>query len=434
MMKKILFILLCLATIGAHAQLTEQFLNSNNTVLRIRGYIITTSALGIPSDTVAYASMPINMASHPQLAWKTTTTGFPSLFYFHNANAKWLPVIDTFFLATRGRLYKAIDSISTLIAAGSTNIYNTSGTVTSNRVVTLGASTTLAFTGGTTTIQSTNFGGFGKLYVGPDATSITSFNVGGGAPASVSVTNSGSGPGPTVALAAGAGGSFSQMILNPDSLRIATPAGKIWFSSVAGTTDTTNFKPLSYNPTTGQMKKMDFWHGTGGGGGGVDFDDTLVVHNGIIADDDTTLSLGGTLIRNTEIDGNGFGLHLDSLKHFKLKALDSISIDASKIAWRGSALTIDTTTYKPLVIDPVTGLIKRAFWFGSGGGSTSPAGTNGQVQFNSSGSFGATTSFAWDNTNKILQLTHAGNPKLNSITTPLPQTGKPLSIRITTMY
>jgi hypothetical protein len=39
-----------------------------------------------------------------------------------------------------------------------------------------------------------------------------------------------------------------------------------------------------------------------------------------------------------------------------------------------------------------------------GGGSTSPAGTNGEVQFNDSGSFGADSNFNWDNTNKRLGL------------------------------
>jgi hypothetical protein len=37
-----------------------------------------------------------------------------------------------------------------------------------------------------------------------------------------------------------------------------------------------------------------------------------------------------------------------------------------------------------------------------GGGTGSPAGSNGQVQFNSSGSFGADSNFFWDNTNKRL--------------------------------
>lgn len=44
-------------------------------------------------------------------------------------------------------------------------------------------------------------------------------------------------------------------------------------------------------------------------------------------------------------------------------------------------------------------------WAGSGGGTGTPAGSNGAVQFNSSGSFGAdTTNFNWDDTINSLQL------------------------------
>jgi len=41
---------------------------------------------------------------------------------------------------------------------------------------------------------------------------------------------------------------------------------------------------------------------------------------------------------------------------------------------------------------------------GGGGGSTSPAGSNGQIQFNNAGAFGAASDFTWDSTGKVLHL------------------------------
>ena len=49
----------------------------------------------------------------------------------------------------------------------------------------------------------------------------------------------------------------------------------------------------------------------------------------------------------------------------------------------------------------------------SGGGSGSPAGSNTEIQYNSSGSFGASSNFTWDNTNSILRI--VGIPYIGTI-------------------
>jgi hypothetical protein len=51
----------------------------------------------------------------------------------------------------------------------------------------------------------------------------------------------------------------------------------------------------------------------------------------------------------------------------------------------------------------------------SGGGGGTPAGSTGEIQFNSSGSFGADSSLFWDNTNKILGIGTTASIGGNSI-------------------
>ena len=71
-----------------------------------------------------------------------------------------------------------------------------------------------------------------------------------------------------------------------------------------------------------------------------------------------------------------------------------------------SAAVTGTTT-KTLTLNQQDGGTVTASWVESGGGGT-PGGSNTQVQFNNSGSFGGSSDFTWDNTSKILSINGAG--------------------------
>lgn len=85
--------------------------------------------------------------------------------------------------------------------------------------------------------------------------------------------------------------------------------------------------------------------------------------------------------------------------------LDSLRILSGLVVvetLRISSLTTstDTTTYKPLGINSSGNVVKFGTWPGSGGGT--PGGSNTQIQYNNSGSFGAEAAFTYNaTTNKL---------------------------------
>jgi predicted heme/steroid binding protein len=81
-----------------------------------------------------------------------------------------------------------------------------------------------------------------------------------------------------------------------------------------------------------------------------------------------------------------------------------------------SAAVTGTTT-KTLTLNQQDGGTVSVSWVESGGGGT-PGGSNTQVQFNNSGSFGGSANFAWDNTNSVLSVasTNGAMLVLNGLT------------------
>jgi hypothetical protein len=80
-----------------------------------------------------------------------------------------------------------------------------------------------------------------------------------------------------------------------------------------------------------------------------------------------------------------------------MKTDDETSMLALTPAQGDMVVRVDNNTlyiYDGATWNPVSG----------GGGGGTPGGSNGQVQFNSSGTFGADSNFSWDNTNKNLNL------------------------------
>lgn len=116
----------------------------------------------------------------------------------------------------------------------------------------------------------------------------------------------------------------------------------------------------------------------------------------------SAVKLGGALTGNTTISGatNTLDLIMSGLRNGQLdgnkitiSANDSLVITGNP---RTSTVT-DTTNYSILTINKTTGRVRPATYWptGSGGGSTSPGGSDTYVQFNNSGSFGGTSKFTW---------------------------------------
>lgn len=79
---------------------------------------------------------------------------------------------------------------------------------------------------------------------------------------------------------------------------------------------------------------------------------------------------------------------------------DSVLKAAGLVKFTGLAASADTTTYKPLGINSSGNVVKFGTWPGSGGGT--PGGSNTQIQYNNSGSFGAEAAFTYNaTTNKL---------------------------------
>jgi len=135
-------------------------------------------------------------------------------------------------------------------------------------------------------------------------------------------------------------------------------------------TDTTsaNLSRISQYPgaliyTSGVDK---YWYRNSGATGWIEFTSsggsTVNIYNS-----------NGTLTGERTVDGDGNGLSFNSFRWFAVGA-DSIQLSLNSDVFRifGIPETQDTSTYKPLVLDPITGrVLQSSYWYGSGsGGST----------------------------------------------------------------
>jgi len=81
----------------------------------------------------------------------------------------------------------------------------------------------------------------------------------------------------------------------------------------------------------------------------------------------------GALTGARTVDGDGNGLQFNSFRWFAVGA-DSVQIALNAGVFRvtGMTSTQDTSTYKPIVVDPVTGrVMQSSYWYGGSGGSGS---------------------------------------------------------------
>jgi len=79
----------------------------------------------------------------------------------------------------------------------------------------------------------------------------------------------------------------------------------------------------------------------------------------------------GTLTGERTVDGDGNGLQFNSFRWFAVGS-DSVQIALNAGVFRitGMTSTQDTSTYKPIVVDPVTGrVMQSSYWYGGTGGS-----------------------------------------------------------------
>lgn len=94
---------------------------------------------------------------------------------------------------------------------------------------------------------------------------------------------------------------------------------------------------------------------------------------------------------------------------------DSILRAAGLIKFTGISTGTDTTTYKPIAIDPSGNVFRFNRWPGSGG-SGIPAGTDQDIQYNNSSAFGGSSGrFVWNNTAKRMSIFGTSTNDLNNL-------------------
>lgn len=213
-----------------------------------------------------------------------------------------------------------------------------------------------------------------------------------------------------------------------DSTSLKPPLGRLNIDSLNATVDTTNFKPMVWNPTTGQVKR-GYWFGAGGGVPTLQqvFDkesgvavftgsNTIDVNNNdftidnierLTINSNDEVQITNTYIGNLATIGMREYVILQSDSAFKRSSIEITKDSISLMPYQGNLnidtlnATVDTTNFKPIVWNPVTGQVKRANWFGSGGGSISL--TAGSVGFGNGTTITEDNSkFFWDDTNKSL--------------------------------
>lgn len=83
---------------------------------------------------------------------------------------------------------------------------------------------------------------------------------------------------------------------------------------------------------------------------------------------------------------------------YQQSTLDSNYLGAPLRMPNVGQVSLDTTTYKLAVFGP-NGVVYKSYWQNSGGGGGgTPAGSNTQIQYNNSGSFGASANYTYDGT------------------------------------
>lgn len=198
----------------------------------------------------------------------------------------------------------------------------------------------------------------------------------------------------------------SSFVANKDSLSLWPFTGKLHIDTlVKGSIDTTTYKPMAWSSVRGDVVAMNSWAQVSGGGSTPTLQQVLTagstVNTGMgittsgtftIGDNSgaSTISLSvnagdhlielgnGTLILKT---GGGTGNQIDfnNAGLVNIKAKDSLVFDQAGGYYRFKTLlsTIDTTTYKPFVVD-INGKVRRGnSWsqFSGGGGSGLTVGT-----------------------------------------------------------
>lgn len=152
-----------------------------------------------------------------------------------------------------------------------------------------------------------------------------------------------------------------------------------------------------YWDTDGTVYVADSTVGGGGGGGGLTIGTTTIANSAtgsILYDSSGILSRNADLYWDVSNKRLGIGTSTPATKFHTVGTVRHQTL--------GTAIT-DTTTYKPLVINSSGDVLPSTYWYGGGGGS--PAGSNKELQFNNSGSFGGTTGIKYGNaTNERLSI------------------------------
>lgn len=206
------------------------------------------------------------------------------------------------------------------------------------------------------------------------------------------------------------------LMMGTDSISLTS--NSIRFRTLSNFADTTDWKAVVINNTTGEIRRATYWPGSGGGGGGTPtLQEVLATESNIAIIDNTDIlpstsgldlvfgDAGSTLWNDIVLKGDGtvqmeaqtstnsksslFGVTPDSVQ---INAyLGQINIDTLR-SWSGIS---DTTYKKVMTWDTRNGRWEYSNWFGSGGGG-SPAGNYGNVQLNRNGAFATPASDSLD--------------------------------------
>jgi len=148
--------------------------------------------------------------------------------------------------------------------------------------------------------------------------------------------------------------SFRWFAVGADSIQLSLNSDVFRIFGIPETQDTSTYKPLVLDPITGRVLQSSYWYGSGGSG--------VNIYNS-----------NGTISEDRYVDGGEHRLQFNALQSFQVAA-DSITFNLVEnyLFLTGLVSTQDTSTYKPMVVDPVTGrVLQSSYWYGGTGGSSS---------------------------------------------------------------